>query len=293
MSPDEPDEDARWSPDPDSTETWPVTLLLDGLGRIIGQASTSPASPGGPATMNRAGGVMLRILAAAVIAAGCLDCGRAPTAAPFSWSGLEWCPAYFGACAVPVRSQQYTVSFSPAQVSVSGGWLALSLSGGVSGAVNTQGHEAFYAGTRVSVVVTLPCKAGQLENWPAVWLTGPEGTWPRTGEIDIMEGLHGSVAWHYQYLDAAGQHARTGGTVPGDWCGTHTYAADWRPGKITWYYDGKQVAQITAARTGVPLAAGPMYLVIDYGQGPYGGPDVSPARMVVSSVSAAGGSRPL
>lgn len=37
MSPAEPDEDARWSPDPDSTETWPVKLLLDGLDRIMGR----------------------------------------------------------------------------------------------------------------------------------------------------------------------------------------------------------------------------------------------------------------
>lgn len=37
MSSTEPEEDARWSPDPDSTQDWPMILPLDGLGRIIGR----------------------------------------------------------------------------------------------------------------------------------------------------------------------------------------------------------------------------------------------------------------
>jgi len=234
---------------------------------------------------------MRRVLAILAVMTGCVTaCAPVPTspAQAFTWSGFTWCPAYFGACASVVHSRQYTVGFSPADDIISGGKLALALSGDMSGAVNTQGYETFYAGTRVSATVTLPCEAGQVENWPAVWLTGPEGTWPRTGEIDIMEGLHGAAAWHYQYLNAAGAHAQIGGTVPGDWCGTHTYAADWRVGQITWFYDGRQAGRVTAAQTGVQLAAGPMYLVIDYGQGSWGGPDAD-ARMLVSSVSVTGG----
>jgi hypothetical protein len=37
MSLTEPEEDVRWSPDPGSTQDWPVILPLDGLGRIIGR----------------------------------------------------------------------------------------------------------------------------------------------------------------------------------------------------------------------------------------------------------------
>jgi hypothetical protein len=37
MSLAEPEGDVRWSPDPDSLEDWPLILLLDGLGRIIGR----------------------------------------------------------------------------------------------------------------------------------------------------------------------------------------------------------------------------------------------------------------
>jgi len=37
MSLAEQDNDARWSPDPDSVDDWPVLVLLDGLGRIKGR----------------------------------------------------------------------------------------------------------------------------------------------------------------------------------------------------------------------------------------------------------------
>jgi hypothetical protein len=33
----EPEEDVRWSPDPDSVEDWPFKLPLDGLGQIVGR----------------------------------------------------------------------------------------------------------------------------------------------------------------------------------------------------------------------------------------------------------------
>ena len=66
-----------------------------------------------------------------------------------------------------------------------------------------------------TAVITLPCTAaGQIENWPAFWLDGTTGTWPAHGEIDVMEGLHGHAAWHYHYLNAAGEDAQVGATVP-------------------------------------------------------------------------------
>jgi hypothetical protein len=37
MSSAAPEEDVRWSPDPESLEDWPLLLPLDGLGRIIGR----------------------------------------------------------------------------------------------------------------------------------------------------------------------------------------------------------------------------------------------------------------
>jgi hypothetical protein len=37
MSPADPEDDFRWSPDPGNLEEWPLVLPLDGLGRIKGR----------------------------------------------------------------------------------------------------------------------------------------------------------------------------------------------------------------------------------------------------------------
>jgi hypothetical protein len=229
------------------------------------------------------------MLVAAVLAMACAACApAAPESRPFTWSGLTWCPTYQGySCTSAEQSYQYTVSFSPAQVSVDGGGnLDLALHGTVSGAVNTASYELVEPGEMVTAVITLQCnRAGQIENWPAFWLNGTVRSWPAWGEIDIAEGLWGHVAWHYIYANAAGQRAQAGGTVAGDWCGRHTYAVDRGPSALTFYYDGRQAGRVTSAGIGVPLAQDPMTVLIDYGQGSYGGPDASPAGMTVSSVT--------
>src|SRR5205085_1398075 len=48
--------------------------------------------------------------------------------------------------------------------------------------------------------------------------------------------------------------------VPSATTGWHTYAADWEPGVITWYYDGQQVWQWTTSVT-----SSPMYLIVNLG----------------------------
>jgi hypothetical protein len=40
--------------------------------------------------------------------------------------------------------------------------------------------------------------------------------------------------------------------------GWHTYAADWEPGVVTWYYDGKQVWQYTTG-----IVSNPMFLILN------------------------------
>ncbi|MBV8937896.1 MAG: hypothetical protein JO095_19130 [Alphaproteobacteria bacterium] len=107
-----------------------------------------------------------------------------------------------------------------------------------------------------------------------------------------MEGLNngapgtGYAYWYYHYLDAQGLPAQIGGQVPGNWCGEHTFAADYGTGAITYYYDGNQVGQVTAAEIGVPLVSDPMNVIMDYGAGGYGGPTTPGAVMNVNSFSA-------
>lgn len=86
-------------------------------------------------------------------------------------------------------------------------------------------------------------------NWPAFWLNGEQH--PEDGEIDIMECLGDSVAWHYHWAggSAGGYPDRWDGRMPGGG-GWHTFGADWRPGRVTFYYDGRKVGRHKTGVTG-------------------------------------------
>nr|MCR5155947.1 glycoside hydrolase family 16 protein [Butyrivibrio sp.] len=98
----------------------------------------------------------------------------------------------------------------------------------------------------VEARISLPQTAGA---WPAFWMlpqsTAIYGGWPVSGEIDILETtgtqtnqacstLHWGVPAHvykgsgYTALDSEISYF-------------HTYAVDWEPGKMTFYYDGKEI----------------------------------------------------
>jgi len=102
--------------------------------------------------------------------------------------------------------------------------------------------------------IYIPAAGNQIADWPSFWADGT-GTWPETGEDDVLEGLGGKACFHF--------HSPLGG--PGD-CdssitpGWHTFASDWQPGSVTYYYDGKDVGSIT---TGITSA--PMYLILGNG----------------------------
>jgi beta-glucanase (GH16 family) len=99
--------------------------------------------------------------------------------------------------------------------------------------------------------VYLPADAAKIADWPAVWADGQR--WPRDGEDDLVEGLDGQACFHF--------HDRLGGPGSCDHAltpGWHTVASDWRPGSVSYYYDGARVGVVS---TGVTAA--PMYLVLD------------------------------
>ena len=93
---------------------------------------------------------------------------------------------------------------------------------------------------------------GQMANWPATWSNGQ--SWPGDGENDTMEGLGGPACYHF--------HSPAGGPgtcARGDFTGWHTFASDWEPGVVTYFYDGNQVGQITSG-----ITSAPQYLVLEY-----------------------------
>ena len=145
------------------------------------------------------------------------------------------------------------------------------------GLVNTYNSYQFTYGYIESRIYIPPTGSGAAANFPAFWADGT-GTWPATGELDVMEVLGSCLAYHFHSTAGA-----FGGcaTIPIT-SGWHTFGADWQAGVVTYYYDGVQVGQITRGITGAP-----MYLILDNNvDTTYGGPTVAPADVQVDYVRA-------
>ncbi len=125
----------------------------------------------------------------------------------------------------------------------------------------------------VEARVYLPSFGTEVANWPAIWTNGQK--WPDDGENDIMEGLGGDACYHFHSLSGD-----PGACVPGNFSGWHTFASEWQPGSVTYYYDGVKVGSITTGITGSP-----MYLILNctVSKGT-GATTVAPAEMLVDYV---------
>ena len=196
----------------------------------------------------------------------------------------------------PVNSTEEEC-YDPAQVTESDGSLNLALitkseSCGIadpvyaSGMVNTSGKFSYTYGF-LQARVWLPAVTGEpakIANWPAVWTDGQN--WPTDGEDDIVEGINGRACAHFHSGVSPGGIAAAHGTaevsavsgcvdetLTGGW---HTFGADWEPGSVTYYYDGKDVGSVTSGVTSAP-----MFLILNYAAGP---PYQSPSTMKVDYV---------
>lgn len=111
--------------------------------------------------------------------------------------------------------------------------------------------------------------------WPAIWLMPKNGgTWPATGEIDIMEHLNyeGSIYQTLHYSNSSG--SKTSSSIHPDFAsysdidktGWHTYGMEWTESGITFYLDGKETATFSKSlSTNWPFddAGNEFYLIID------------------------------
>jgi len=181
-----------------------------------------------------------------------------------SLDGSQWSTGWFGSGITRgADSGIEQECMDPDQVSVGNGSLNLTAvakeetCGGVtqpyaSGLVTTDGLFSFTYGY-VEARIWLP-GSGSIVDWPAFWAVGQSP--PTDGEIDVVEGLWGRAVAHFH--DSAGSQGLAfvgGGTFTGGW---HTFAADWEPGSITYYYDGIAIGNVVSGVTSAP-----MYLVLD------------------------------
>jgi beta-glucanase (GH16 family) len=202
----------------------------------------------------------------------------------------RWSTGWYGSGITPPVDSTEEDCYDPAQVTEGGGTLDLTLiqkseDCGISdpvyatGLVSTQGKFSFTYGF-IETRVWLPAVAGdpgEVANWPGVWADGQR--WPADGEIDIAEGIDGGVCAHFhgpanpQGVGADGGTGCPEGNYAGGW---HTFAADWEPGIVTYYYDGVDIGSVTSG-----ITSAPMFLILDYAaRSPY----QAPATMKVDYV---------
>jgi beta-glucanase (GH16 family) len=182
----------------------------------------------------------------------------------------KWSTGWFDTGITAPANNQENDCYDPAQVSEGGGVLSLALSQKsetcgdqepyAAGLISTAGNFTYgFVEARVWLP-GVPGHPGEVANWPGVWADGQN--WPEDGEIDIAEGIGGQMCAHLHSAvnpDGIGPGGGSGcpsGTYTGGW---HTFAANWEPGVITYYYDGVDVGSVTSGVTSAP-----MFLVLDY-----------------------------
>jgi beta-glucanase (GH16 family) len=129
------------------------------------------------------------------------------------------------------------------------------------------GAEKPYTSARLTTQKKADFKYGRFEmraklpsgqgSWPAFWMMPTDsvyGSWPKSGEIDIMEAVnlkvpnaegkaeanvHGTLHYGRDWpnnLSSGKAYSLPSGKNPAD--DFHTYAIEWQEGEIRWYVDG-------------------------------------------------------
>jgi beta-glucanase (GH16 family) len=115
-----------------------------------------------------------------------------------------------------------------------------------SARLHTAGKFEFTYG-RVEARIKLPSTKGI---WPAFWMLPTHnvyGTWPLSGEIDVVESVNDADEIYGTIHYGAPHHTHKGSPYKRSVDGTphdfstafHTYAVEWEPTEMRWYIDGE------------------------------------------------------
>ena len=111
-----------------------------------------------------------------------------------------------------------------------------------SGRINTKNKKDFTYG-RYDIRAKVPTQQGI---WPAIWMLPTDyeyGTWPQSGEIDIMESVghlpkttYGTLHYGPKWPDNkhTGQEFQLENDLAEEF---HVFSVEWEPNEIRWYID--------------------------------------------------------
>jgi len=163
-----------------------------------------------------------------------------------------------------------------------------------------------YTSAKISTKGKFTTKYGKIESriqcpqgkglWPAFWMLGAsidQVSWPKCGEIDIMEHINSEMKIHgTAHWDNMG-HQYWGGIIANDPASFHDYSILWDSTKIQWFMDGNIYYQLNIANNvnGTEEFQLPFYLILNLAVGGSwpGYPDQStvfPAEMKIDYVRA-------
>jgi beta-glucanase (GH16 family) len=174
------------------------------------------------------------------------------------------------------------------------GGIPCTATGYTSARLTTEGiHEQQFG--RFEARIKLPTSTGL---WPAFWMLGanlPTVSWPKAGEIDILENFGRTPSTVYGSLHGPGYSGPNAITRRYDLVGNrfdadfHIFAVEWTKDRINWFVDSTLYQSIKPTYApGDWVFDHPFYLVLNLavGGGPPGPPNgtVFPQQMVVDWV---------